>query len=138
MTPVRWLAAFALVVLLGCAGGGATGTQRQASTTPTTAAGPTTTATPERVELAGGGDGNTEPFALRGGRYKLTYEYGGDCYYSASLRTTQDAAADDLPTGNGPISGDGNLFGVEAGDYFLNMITGPAPGCPWKVVITSA
>lgn len=39
-------------------------------------------------------------------------------------------------TGDGPVDGETNVYGLESGNYYLNVITGPAPGCPWTVTLT--
>jgi hypothetical protein len=44
----------------------------------------------------------------------------------------------DLGTGTGPIEGDANAYNVEAGDYYVRVITGPAPDCPWELTLTPA
>jgi hypothetical protein len=34
------------------------------------------------------------------------------------------------------VEGDTNLYNLEATEYYIDMITGPAPGCPWTVTFT--
>jgi hypothetical protein len=87
------------------------------------------TATPLSFTLAG--VGNTAK-AEMGGDYSFQWETVGDCYYSADLEdgNTSLFAADDA------TSGTGYVYDLKSGDYFVQMITGPAPGYGWTITFT--
>lgn len=89
--------------------------------------------------LSGGGERSTDPFELDGGRYAVTYKLDQDCYYSASLSPVEgDGIPESLATGTGPIEGDSNVYDVTGGEYYVEMITGPDPDCPWEITLTPA
>ena len=104
----------------------------------TTTIPPTTAAPATPMEFSGDGQRAGEPFELAPGNYLAAYSFDGDCFYGATVKPTDPDAFEFLDAGNGmgPLSGDTNLYGVEGGEYFLDMITGPPPGCPWKVTLT--
>lgn len=112
------------------------GTTTTTTTIRTTAEAATTTGV-ERVEVAADGEHNTAPFELAGGRYVVEYAFASDCYYSARLIPVDDGAyGEALATGTDAVSGTTNVYRVKAGTYYVRMITGPVPGCPWRIVLT--
>lgn len=120
--------AYALVFALGC-----NTDAEPVSSGSTSASSTTTSAAEEPRTLSGGGELNTEPFRLAGGDYTAAYDFGGDCYYSIDIEgPSQDAAG----TGDGPIADTTVLYGLDAGEYHLEVITGPTPNCPWTVTLT--
>lgn len=146
-TATAALAVLALVVPLGaCASEAnddeaATDDVTTATEGETTTTAPTTTAapTPAPTTLSGGGDTSTDPFTLDGGRYAVHYRFDGSCYYSATLESPSgEPMLVDLGTGDGPVEGDTNAYAVEPGDYYVQVITGPAPNCPWEITLTPA
>jgi hypothetical protein len=106
---------------------------------PTTIRPPTTPPSPEGVTLGAGGQQATAPFRLDGGRYTVHYRFGGDCFHGGTLQSTSTDAFvyEDVGTGTGPIEADTNVYGIESGEYYIDMITGPAPDCPWEIVLTA-
>lgn len=105
------------------------------ATEPTT----TTTAPPatEPVTVSGPGDMSTNPFTLSGGRHQVHYRFDGDCFYGASLEPVDGGLLlADLGTGMGPVEGDTNVYDLASGDYYVRVITGPAPGCGWEITLT--
>ncbi|WP_160664984.1 hypothetical protein [Pseudarthrobacter sp. ATCC 49987] len=81
---------------------------------------------------------NSKKFALKGS-YSVTWTTLGSCYYSATLKT------EDRPVGGETAfsalheaSGTGNIYGLKAAAYYLDVITGPAPNCGWTVTLTPA
>lgn len=81
------------------------------------------------------GEGNTAPMTLSGGDYRIDWKTGGNCYYGVDLTPTRGPsyAGDSLFTADKRTSGTQYLYGVKGGDYFIEAITGPPPGCPWEV-----
>lgn len=138
--------ALLMVLLLGLAGCGS-GSDSSTTTTlsvPTSSrlndrdpavANPTTPAEP--LTFAGDGQQNSEPFILLSGAYIATWEGTGSCFYGPSLNRSEGGLAGlhDLGSGKGPIKHTENIYGVQADGYFLHMITGPAPGCPWTLTL---
>jgi hypothetical protein len=90
-----------------------------------------TTQSPTRTVEFWQGDGNaraTEKKFLEGD-YKVDWTTYGDCYYSADLSSGSDifSAMD--------FVGDGStyVYGVPAGNHFVDVITGPSPKCGWFI-----
>lgn len=83
--------------------------------------------------LSAGGEQTTASFPLAGGDYTAAYSFGGECYYSVDLEASGSVSAG---TGNGPVEGTTNVYGLRPGDYHLQVITGPDPDCPWTVTLT--
>ena len=77
------------------------------------------------------GDGNTAR-AEMGGDYSFEWETAGDCYYGADL----EGGNESLFTADSATSGTGYVYDLEPGEYYVQMITGPAPGCGWTVTFT--
>lgn len=110
------------------------GDETTTSTTTTTAA---AAPTPERIEVAHDGQQNTDPFELVGGRYSVEYSLTGSCSYSGYLRAPDDRPVfESIANGSGPVDGTTNVYHVDPGTYYVRMITGPSPGCPWRIVLT--
>lgn len=71
------------------------------------------------------------------GDYAVTWKTLGDCYYNADLRAKDTSlGAKTVFTAAKAGSGTGNVYDLNADDYFLRVITGPAPGCGWSVTLT--
>lgn len=94
--------------------------------------------TPEVVTLTGQGQEATDPFELAGGSYLVAYDFQQDCFYGAVLKdpSGQDFVYENVGTGSGPVKGETNLYDIDPGTYFVDVITGPPPGCPWSVTLT--
>jgi hypothetical protein len=86
------------------------------------------------VALSGDGQQNTEKVALEGD-YKVSWTTLGSCYYSAYLMT-EGGQREQAFTATEALSGMSNVYGLRAGDYYLDVITGPAPRCGWSVSLT--
>jgi len=86
---------------------------------------------PAPVSFTLAGDGNTAK-AEMGGDYSFEWETAGDCYYGADLEDGHES----LFTADGATSGTGYVYGLDPGKYYVEMITGPAPGCGWTITFT--
>lgn len=84
--------------------------------------------------LSGGGNMNSEKISLKG-NYGISWTTLGSCYYSATL-IRDGRRGESAFTASDALSGTGNVYGLEAGDYHLDVITGPAPNCGWSVTFT--
>jgi hypothetical protein len=107
--------------------------------TTTTTRQPVTTAAhvPLVVTLSGDGDQNTDTFQLNRGDYEVAYSFTGNCYYGGTLRDPDgDFLYEDLGSGSGPVSGNTNVYDLDGGTYYVDLITGPAPSCPWLITLT--
>lgn len=94
---------------------------------------------PERIELKGKGDGATSSFRLNGGSYRVATSVSGECYYSFTLSNPSTGSrVERITTISEPDSTSVMLHGIVAGRYFVEVITGPAPACPWTQVLTSS
>jgi len=86
---------------------------------------------PAPLSFALAGDGNTAR-AEMGGDYSFDWETAGGCYYSADL----EGGHESLFTADGATSGTGYVYDLDPGEYYVQMITGPAPGCGWTITFT--
>lgn len=77
---------------------------------------------------------NSEKVALKGD-YGISWTTLGSCYYSATL-VRDGRRGEEAFTADEPLSGTGNIYDLDAGDYYLDVITGPAPGCGWSITLT--
>lgn len=107
-----------------------------ATTVPTTVA-PTTAAAEQPIIVKGQGQTQTAPFQLRGGRYKSTWQTFNDCYYNASLKPGGSLSLT-LLNADGATTGETFVNGVKAGEQYVDVITGPAPRCRWKITLQRA
>lgn len=87
------------------------------------------------IVLEGTGQTETAPFRLNGGRYRSTWETFNDCYYSAELEPGLFVT---VLNAQGATTGETFINNVKAGEYYVDMITGPAPRCRWKITLTKA
>lgn len=135
-------------LLLGACGGESKGATAPPSTVtpepkllPTAAPTPaaTTSTTIPALSWSGTGQQRTDRFHLTGGSYKATWRFGADCSYFTSLKLADGTqGSEDIGNARGPIDGTNNLYGIEAGDYYVDVNTGPAPGCPWTITLSEA
>jgi hypothetical protein len=84
--------------------------------------------------LSAKGSGNTVKFNLAGGDYTVNYNFSGPCFYGAHLQQSPNRGTA-LASGTGPIKGTNNVYGVAAGSYYIYMISGSAPDCPWTITL---
>lgn len=77
------------------------------------------------------GDGNTAKVQMRGD-YSFTWQTAGDCYYSADL----EDGSESLFRADAATDGSGFVYDLAPGEYYVEMITGPAPSCGWSIVFT--
>lgn len=91
-----------------------------------------------RKTFDGKGDGRTSAVEMAGGNYVVSYDFEGDCFHGGHLRRADGSlsGAKSLASGSGPMRGTDHIYGVKAGRYFVEMISGSAPGCPWQIVLT--
>jgi hypothetical protein len=90
------------------------------------------------VTIEGGGDGNSAPFYLAGGEYRATVTFGGNCVYYIDLEdTTGEQRSKDVGNASEALTLENFLYEVKEGRYFLSVISGPVPRCPWSVTLES-
>lgn len=93
---------------------------------------PSPTAT-DRISVEGQGDGATRSFDLSGGSYDVTTQVGNDCFYSFTLKDPADGSrVESITTMSEPGSTTVSMHGIDPGTYYVDVITGPAPSCPWE------
>jgi hypothetical protein len=93
----------------------------------------------DRIVLEGKGDGATRSFSLGGGSYAVTTEVGNDCFYSFTLKDPSDGSrVESITSMTEPGSTTVSLHGIDPGSYYVDVITGPAPSCPWEQVWVSS
>lgn len=88
--------------------------------------------TREPVTLSGEGEGATAKVALAGD-YVVSWSTAGSCFYSASL---DGDVAQEVFSASAATTGTNNVYGIPAGDHYLDVITGPAPSCGWTATFT--
>lgn len=93
----------------------------------------------DSISISGSGEENSDPFVLGGGDYAVSYNFSGTCQYGAFLEPTNNdnIFGESIANGDGPISGETNLFDIDPTEYFVNMIANTSQGCPWTVTFTS-
>lgn len=124
--------------LIGSASHGASpgGTALGDTSPPVSSAAPASpSAAPEAPRtLSAKGSANTVKFNLARGDYTVNYNFSGPCFYGAFLWDSPNHGTD-LASGTGPIKGTANAYGVDAGSYYIHMISGSAPDCPWAITL---
>lgn len=86
------------------------------------------------VTLSGEGELNTHKVYMAGD-YMVSWETFASCYYSAKVNG-DSGGRERAFTANDPFVGSNNVYGLPADDYYLQVITGPAPMCGWSVTFT--
>ena len=82
------------------------------------------------IRLSGTGQTNTDPFVLKAGSYKATLKVTGPCFYFTSLESTAGGSSlNTIANATAKETVTSNLYGVKAGEYYVQVITGPAPSC---------
>ena len=92
------------------------------------------------ITVTGTRDETSDVFILSGGSYQVIYDYSGDCSYNPSMDDPNDDPGKFivLPDGDGPTSGEDNLFNVEPGEWFIDMAAfGSTDSCPWSITLRS-
>jgi hypothetical protein len=85
--------------------------------------------------LTGTGANKTESFRLNGD-YTVTLNTASDCYYGFSIDRTSDGNMEEhLGSHDGADSTSTRIYAVPSDSYFVDVITGPSPSCPWTVTI---
>lgn len=80
------------------------------------------------VNFSGEGETIGTEKRILGGDYKISWETFGNCYYSADL-----SSGESLFTAGDLASSNSYLYDLAEGEYFLKVITGPVPNCPWQI-----
>ena len=81
------------------------------------------------VTFSGDGELSTEKQRLAGS-YTIEWTTEGPCYYAAELLGEQDFGAQAF-TANNPASGANQVYNLQPGSYYLAVVTGAVPDCPW-------
>lgn len=74
------------------------------------------------------------------GSYKVNWKTEGNCYYAGHLKGGDLPSFDYINAFSVDDSAEGttNLYDIVEGEYFLKVITGPTPNCPWRVTFVPA
>jgi hypothetical protein len=83
-----------------------------------------------RAQVIFTGEGDTEGTAKQplSGNYEVSWNTYGDCVYYADLSSGNDIFSADAIT-----SGTMYLYDLDSGDFYIEVITGPAPSCAWDI-----
>jgi hypothetical protein len=89
----------------------------------------------QEISFSGLGETSGTEKATFAGSYKVNWKTEGNCYYSGDLKGGELASFDYINAFSvqDPAEGTSNLYDIPAGQYFLKVITGPTPMCPWSV-----
>jgi hypothetical protein len=66
-----------------------------------------------------------------GGNYLLTWKTLGRCTYYADLN------GNDIFSASTATSGVNHIHNLATQNYWIHMVTGPAPDCAWSATFTS-
>jgi hypothetical protein len=80
------------------------------------------------VWFSGDGDVESTKKEFLQGDYRVEWKTYGDCVYYADLSSGNDIFSADAALENTTY-----LYGIPAGNHFVEVITGPAPSCPWMI-----
>lgn len=87
----------------------------------------------ERI-YSGQGETNGTVKKIFTGNYQVNWITQGECYYAARLSSALDRfKGDSIFQAQGTATGSDYLYDIEEGEYFLSVITGPSPSCPWSI-----
>jgi hypothetical protein len=90
---------------------------------------------PKLTLTISGDNGNTAPFSLNAGIYKVNYTTYKQCYYGAYLESVDGYYEESLFSFlNEVATGETYLYDVKENDYYISVITGG--GCKWDVTFT--
>jgi hypothetical protein len=84
------------------------------------------------VTYSGEGDVITAPQHLEGD-YRVDWTTGGDCTYYGHV---EPGSFMEAFSASAATSGTSYLYDLTPNDYYLDVITGPAPSCPWTATFT--
>jgi hypothetical protein len=115
---------FSLVIILSFAPSETVGTTTNQSAVETTKQNPSRTV----VWFEGDGDVESTKKQFLEGDYEVEWQTYGDCVYYADLSSGSDIFSADAVLKNTTY-----IYGIPAGNHFVEVITGPAPSCPWFI-----
>jgi hypothetical protein len=81
-----------------------------------------------------GDNGNTAPFALNAGNYKVEFTTYKKCFYGGDLESVDGSISESLLNTMEIGSGETYLYNLIGKDYYISMITGG--GCKWDITFT--
>jgi hypothetical protein len=143
-----WGKAIIIIIFLGIISaifeiGDSTQTPQQQVTQQETPATNTETVSPEaetipdepKLTLTISGEyGNTAPFSLNAGNYKVNYTTYQDCFYGVRLNGVSDSYVESIMSTSEVGPGETYLYDLKANNYYLSMTT--SGGCKWDVTFT--
>ena len=143
-----WGKAIIIIIFLGIIGaifdlGDSTQTPQQQATQQETPATNSGTVTPEEETMPdepkltltiSGDNGNTAPFTLNAGNYKLDFTTYEDCFYGGRLNTVDDSYSESIIRTSEIGSGENYLYNLTANDYYVSMTS--AGDCKWDITFT--
>ena len=89
---------------------------------------------PKMTLTISGDNGNTAPFSLNAGNYKVNFTTYKDCYYGGRLNSVDDSNSESIISTSEVGTGETYLYNLPGNNYYLSMITGG--GCKWDVTFT--
>ena len=89
---------------------------------------------PKLTFTISGDNGNTAPFSLNAGNYKVEFTTYKKCFYGGDLESVDGSISESFINTLEVGSGETYLYNVTENDYYISMITGG--GCKWDVTFT--
>jgi len=143
-----WGKAIIIIIVLGIVGaifdvGDSTQTPQQQATQQETPATSSETVSPESETMPdepkltftiSGDNGNTAPFSLNAGNYKVEFTTYKKCFYGGDLESVDGSISESFINTMEVGSGETYLYNITKNDYYISMITGG--GCKWDVTFT--
>lgn len=80
------------------------------------------------------GDGQTEPFSLKGGNYEVFYQTYKNCVYYIDIEAIDQTYGTEVFSSVTEEESTNYLYAVPSGKYYLSAITGPS--CSWRVTFS--
>jgi len=132
---MRGLVVLALILAVGFAISNRDVQEPAADPAPVAVEEPDVPAAPETsIAMEGDGDESSDPFVLDPGDYVVEWTANGRCSYGFSLQPLEGQwPYVRLASPGDQLEGRDNVYDVEGGRWYLEVITGPAPGCPWTL-----
>lgn len=89
------------------------------------------------MTFGGEGEMNTKPI-YAAGALLVEWSQKNDCYFSASLEASDGRKLTwyDIASSSKKGKGTNRVYNVEPGMYYIKVITGAPPLCPWSIKIS--
>ena len=99
---------------------------------PAPSASPTPSSLDAGASVTFSGDGELSTLKQQlSGTYTIEWKTEGPCYYAGELLGDQNFGTQAF-TANNPTSGTNQVYDLRPGSYYMSVVTGAVPDCPWS------